>query len=509
MNEKAWEKLRERGREILLLVHIQSLLSWDEEVNLPARGAGERADQNALLEGRKHDLISDPALGELLQTLGAAEDLPVLREAGAEPEVDYRNAYLRFFYRHWKKTTALPRDLAVDLARTASLAHQEWIQARRRKDFSLFVEPLTGVLALTRRKAEIFAPGQELYDGLLDEYEPGMNRAVLDRLFSPLKKELTGLLQQIAARPRPEEGFFYQGDYSPAKQEALSRRFLEKAGFPADRTLLSRAVHPATFSLGDDDVRITTRYNEPHPFNSFFSTVHEAGHAFYSLGGLDEVRGNLLSGGSSLGLHESQSRTLENLIGRSRSFWRWFYPEAQDVFEALKGVAPEDFYRAINKVEPGFIRTDADEVSYSLHVILRYELESALLSGELKPKDLEGEWNQKMKDYLGLTVPDPALGVLQDVHWSLGYIGYFPTYVLGNFYGAGFIKAAEKAMPDLWRRIEGEGVGFFTRWSRENIHAYGSALSSAEVIQKVTGAGLSPDYFIEYLKAKYGEIYRL
>lgn len=509
------KELKNLGRELYLLEHVAGLLEWDEEVYLPPAGGTERAEQTALLQGIRHDRLVSPRLEELFARLGADEENPA---GGPELPAPDR-AYIRFFYTRHRREAALPRDLVTSLARAGSLGHGAWIKARRENDFPLFAPYLKEMFSLNREKARLLGSAgstgsvgsakPELYDALLEEYEPGMTRAELDRIFPPLKEALIELTGRIAQKP-PVKAAFLERDFPREAQDAFSRFMLEALGFPPDRGRLDVSAHPFTTTLGADDVRITTRYDEPDPLASLFSTIHEAGHGFYELGFSGEIRGNLLAAGTSLGLHESQSRTLENIIGRSRPFWNYFFPRAKGFYpEALGDVTSEDFYRGINQVRPSFIRVNADEVTYSLHVILRYELERALLEGSLSVEDLPAAWDDKMEAYLGIRPESLSQGVLQDVHWSVGLVGYFPTYVLGNLYGAQFIHTAEGETPGFWERIGRGEMEAWLGWAREKIHSPGASLTAGELVRQVTGEELNPGYFSDYLNEKYRELYGL
>jgi carboxypeptidase Taq len=503
MYEDWLKELKERGREIYLLEHTAALLGWDQETYIPEKAVEERSEQLALLESMAHEKLAHPRVAELLEKLGATLETP----RGTFPLSDVDAGFVRHFYRRHRREVCFPDDLVREFARRTSMAQSVWARAKKSNDFALFAPELKKIVVLVRERARLLKVGTHPYDALIDTYEPGMTKEELDRIFIPLKKELTSLVAQIKTRPQPENDFF-KADYPLQDQRRLGDLILSRLGYPLDRGRLDISAHPFTTTLGADDVRITTRYGEPNPFNSFFSTVHEAGHGLYELGFGDTVRGNLLADGTSLGIHESQSRTWENLIARSRPFWHGFYGEVQKLFPAILGEVPEEtFYKAVNRVSPSFIRVDADEVTYSLHVILRYELETALMEGTLEVEDLPRVWDDKMEEFLGIRPDKASLGVLQDVHWSAGLFGYFPTYALGNLYGAQLFLAARKDLTALMEDVEAGRFAPFLDWLRRSIHQHGSVYTASELIQKITGEPLNPGYFSAYLKEKYQDIY--
>ncbi len=503
--KKNIDELKKTGRELSLLEHTSALLGWDQETLIPEKGFSERADQLALLESISHSKLTSPRMGELFDSLGFDGNHP----EGGEGLSAGDRAFLRYFYRRYHRAVCLPEELATEMVRAASLGQSVWVQARKESDFSKFAPALEKMLSLTKEAAKLIGTGEHPYDSLIDEYEPGMRKAELDVVFGSLKMELQSLVARIGSAVQPNTAFFKK-DFTNEAQEKFGRFILDEMDYPLDRGRLDISAHPFTTTLGSDDVRITTRFGESHPLSSLFSVIHEAGHGLYELGFSDEIRGNILATGTSLGIHESQSRTWENLIGRSRSFWKRYYPDARRIYgSALDGIDSETFYKAVNAVNPSLIRVDADEVTYSLHVILRYELEVALLEGTLSVDELPETWNNKMEEFLGIRPENDALGVLQDVHWSAGLVGYFPTYALGNLYGSQFMNKVRKDIPNLDSEVEKGNLSVLLSWLRENIHSYGSALTAGEICRKVTGESLDARYFTRYLADKYGEVYDL
>ena len=452
-----------------------------------------------------HRKITDSVIGRSLDELGCSEDRP----SGTTDEDSLSRAYIRALYREYSRAVKLPERLVTDLARSASLAQASWIRARKDNDFSGFVPHLKQIIDLNLEKADCLGYEEHPYDALLDEYEPWMKTGEVRRVFAELKDYLKNLVSRIMDAGQVDDSFLFK-EYPVERQESFGRTVLSDMGFDFSRGRLDVSAHPFTTSLGCDDVRITTRYKSDFFKTSIFGIIHEAGHALYELGFGDDIRGNLLAQGASLGIHESQSRTWENMIGRSRGFWKAYLPVLKDFFpRQLDGVDVDAFYRAVNKVEPSLIRIEADEVTYSMHIILRFELETALLEKNLVVEDLPAAWNDGMKDLLGIVPSSDSDGVLQDIHWSMGAFGYFPTYALGNLYGAQFYRTMRHDIRDLDSRIEKRDLGCVLDWLRENIHKTGSIYSAEELMRQVTGGGLSTGPFTDYLEDKYSRIYDL
>ncbi|MCL2473106.1 MAG: carboxypeptidase M32, partial [Treponema sp.] len=391
--------------------------------------------------------------------------------------------------------------------RAEGLSQAAWAVARRDNDFSSFLPHLEKMVEFSKKKAFYWGYNDNPYDGLLDIYEGGMGVEEIDAVFTPLGAKLSALLKLISSRPRPDCSFL-ERTFDTEKQACFSRELMSRLGFAKERGRLDISAHPFTTTLGADDVRITTRYLPQQVQSGIFSTIHESGHAFYEMDLPQELRGSCLADGASMGIHESQSRLWENVIGRSRAFWEHMFPVLQSYFpDALSRPNTEDFYRAINLVEPSLVRIEADEVSYSLHIILRFELEKALFSGALLPSELPSAWRKKMKELLGVEPETDAQGVLQDIHWSMGSFGYFPSYALGNLYGLQFW---EKMNADVSGVEEAIASGNFTPirgWLRDTIYVWGHRLEPRELLKKITGKGLSAAPFLNYIESKYKGIY--
>jgi len=493
----ALEKLQALDHEAYLLERVSAILSWDQETGMPDRAVGERAEQLSLMQGLTHERSTDPRIGELLE---AAE---------TEARTDLDRDFLREKRRRYEKATRLPTALVRELAETASLGHNAWVEARKADDFGRFAPILGKLIDLNRQVADHLGWEVTPYDPLLDQYEPYATTAEVRETFTKLRDGLVPLVQAIAAAQQVDDSALV-GVFPVAAQEEFSREVMVALGYDLDRGRLDRSAHPFTTTLGSHDVRITTRYDEARPAPALFSTIHETGHALYELGIGEEIRGGVLAEGTSLGIHESQSRMWENIVGRSRPFWAHWFPRLQARFpEALDGVNLDTFYRAINRVEPSLIRVDADEVTYSLHVILRFELEQELIEGRLAVEDLPAAWNDRMERFLGIRPPSDALGVLQDVHWSMGAFGYFPTYALGNLYSAQIYRVYKRENPQATAQIEAGDTAPLLAWLRDRIHRWGRRKSASELIEDISGEPLNPEYFLEYLREKYREIYTL
>lgn len=491
-------------RERVLVAHVAALLAWDQETHMPSGAEEERAEQLAWLEGAAHEKAVNPEIGELLAALGCSDANPG-GEAALDPDA---RAFLRVLYRNYTREVKLPADLVTETAKAQSLGQSAWVRARGQNDFSAFRPYLERILDLRKQAAACLDPNKKPYDVLLDLFEPGSDEDSVRRVFDPLRKDLTALLAKIRSRPQVDDSFLRKPCPKDA-QAAASRYFMQLLGYDLDRGRLDITAHPFTTTVGRADVRITTRYDEGYFLSSLFSTIHETGHALYEQGvnPPPEYTGTCLADGASMGIHESQSRMWENVVGRSRSFWSREYPALRAVLgEVLSGVSLDDFLRGINKVEPSLIRTEADEVTYGLHIILRFEMEAELLSGRLAVEDVPAAWNAKTRDLLGIEPPNDAKGCLQDVHWSAGLFGYFPSYSLGNLYAAQFVQTMRKDL-DLDDRVREGDYAAVLGWLRKNIHTPGAALLPMELCERVTGKTLDAGHFVEYLNRKYSELY--
>jgi carboxypeptidase Taq len=480
--------------EIRDLGSVVALLSWDQETYMPPKGIMARAEQLATLQGLQHERLVNPQLGDAMASLATSDQLSELQHAHVRELTFERDRALR-----------VPTALVKEIARTQARALGSWGEARKAARFEPFVEDLRHLVALRREIADAYgAPtGGERYDALLEGYEKGMRVARLRPLFGALRTWLVPAVQRIAECPSPADDFLH-GTFASDRQWEFASKLLTAMGFDTRAGRLDKSAHPFTTSFDPQDVRITVRIHEDLPLSSVFSTIHEAGHALYEQGLPTVHRRTFLCSAASMGLHESQSRLWENLVGRSHAFWQAFLPEYQRCFPGqLSGVSLDSFYAAVNRVRPSLIRVEADEVTYNLHVILRFELELALLRNDLTVDELPGAWNELSEQLLGVRPSNDAEGVLQDIHWAWGEFGYFPTYAIGNLYSATLLNAAEHQLPDLWQGIGQGRLTPLREWLNRNVHAVGRLREAEQIVHAAAGRGLVVEDFIDYLKRKY------
>ncbi|MEM9392259.1 MAG: carboxypeptidase M32 [Pseudomonadota bacterium] len=478
-------------RETEALGQVMGRLGWDQETMMPRGAAEQRAEEMAALEAVLHARRTDPRIGDWLST--------------AETETEAEEAQLREIARSYARNARIPSRLATELAALTSRAQGIWAEARATDDFAAFAPTLEQVVALKREEAACLADGDAFYDALLQDYEPGATEDGLSAMFDEMRPRLVALRDKIlSARPAPE----LSGSFEESGQLALSKKLAQAFGYSLETGRIDLAVHPFSSGSGSD-VRITTRVAPKDPFNCFYSTIHEVGHATYEQAVDESYRLSSIGRGASMGVHESQSRIYENQLGRSRAFTGWLYTAMQDSFGDLGLDGPDAFYRAVNRVNPGFIRTEADEVQYNLHVMLRFDLERALISGELRVADLPLAWNTRFEADFGVAVDAASNGVLQDVHWSVGLFGYFPTYTLGNLYAGCLFEALKTAVPD-WDDALAQGDATpATKWLREALQRYGALRLPADTIEAATGAPPSAEPLLSYLEAKFTDLYEL
>ncbi|MBN2350926.1 MAG: carboxypeptidase M32 [Spirochaetales bacterium] len=500
----ALAELKQRDREILLLNHSIDILRWDQETYMPERAIEERAEQVALLQGMVHDRIVDPRQEELFGALGMSEKTKM----GPSGVDDETRGFLREAFRRYSKQVKTPKELVEELAKTQSLAQAEWVRARKASDFKLFKPYLAKLVELLKAYAECQGYAESVYDPLLDEYEPWMTTGELEKILAALRARLVPLVEKIRGSAVDAGAAILTRSFPADKQRAFGLTLLRAMGFDLSRGRLDVSAHPFTTTLGRDDVRLTTRYNERFFPGAVFGAIHEAGHGLYEQGFGASLRGSLLASGASLGIHESQSRLWENLIGRSRAFWTAFFPKLKPLFpEALGDVDADRFYRAVNAVSPSLIRVEADEVTYNLHIILRFTLEKKIFTGELAMDDVPAAWAVESEKLLGVKPDADRDGVLQDVHWSMGAFGYFPTYTLGNLAAAQFFTALKRKHPDVEEEIGQGRLDTVRDWLKEHVHARGSVYPAQDLLAHVTGERLNAGHFIDYLEKKYGELY--
>jgi carboxypeptidase Taq len=486
----ALEDLRVRLAEVSDLGRAAGLLGWDQRVTMPPRGTEARAEQLATLGRLAHERFTDDEVGRLLD---AAEP-----EVASLPYDADDRSLVRVTRRDWEKARRVPAELRAELTREAARGHHAWVEARRANDFAAFLPYLRTNVELKRRYVECFEWSDSPYTPLLDDYEPGMLTTEVRDVFAALRPALTEL---VASAPAVDSSFL-RGDFAPDAQRGFAERVVSTLGLEEGAWRLDPTAHPFCTSFSNRDVRLTTRY-QPGDLESVWSTLHEAGHGLYAHGIADSLLRSPLAGAPSLGLNESQSRTWENLVGRSEPFWRHWYEPLQETFPQLRDVELDAFVRAINRAEPGLIRVDADETTYSLHIILRFELEQELLEGTVALEELPEVWNARMKEFLGVDVPSDADGVLQDVHWSGGGIGYFPTYALGNMISLQLWHVVREALPELDEQLAAGELLPLSNWLRDNLYSLGRKLTPKETIERLTGSPeIDPAPYLAYLRDK-------
>jgi len=492
----AYAELVQRSRDKTLLSSCLQLLAWDEEVSMPRAGVRHRSEQSALLAGLIHDRGTDPDYDELLATV---EGSSLVSDPESPQAVNVRE--LR---RDYDRERRLPRRLVEEMARTHALASQAWAEARKNDDFKSFAPWIDRVFALAREEADAVGYVGERYDALLDNYEPGMTTDRVSALFAQLETQLVPMVASLRDKLEIAPKDVRTREFPIDRQRLFFEGVATALGFDLETGRLDVVQHPFCAMIGPGDVRIGLRYL-PHNFaGGFFALVHEVGHALYDHGLDPEHYGTPMGEPVSLGIHESQSRLWENYVGRSHGFWRHFYPQLQTAFhESLHDVSLGTFRRAVNRVSPGLIRVQADELTYNLHIVIRFELERALLSGDLVAPDLPGAWNELYKRRLGITPKDDATGCLQDIHWSEGLIGYFPTYTLGNVYAAQLFAAAERAMGPLDEAFAEGDFSTLRTWLGEHVHRHGKRYQPAVIIERATGSAPDPSALIDTLSRRY------
>lgn len=501
MGEK-YQALLSHLMDIRNVNRAEALLGWDQQVNLPPGGAKMRAAQLATLARIGHELLTDEKTVTLLNEAAL--------ELGNAPYDSDEASMIRVVREDYRENTCIPSDLVAEEAEATGLAHNIWKEARANNDFALFAPILKRILDIKRRMADYIGYGEHPYDALLGQYERGMTSSHVKRLFDEHKPPLVKLIAAVNADDDRVSDEVLRRDYDIDKQRQFCVEIATAIGYDFNRGRIDVATHPFAMGLSQGDVRITTRYNENFLNPALFGTMHEAGHAMYEQGVSPALDGTPLSRGTSLGVHESQSRMWENMVGRSKGFWTWAYPKLQTTFpEALGDVSLDTFYRAINKVGQSFIRVEADEATYNLHIMLRFELEMEMIAGNIPVERLPQEWNERFEAYFGIVPPSDTLGVLQDVHWSSGLMGYFATYALGNMLAAQYYKRALHDHPEIPAEIERGKFDTLLTWLNVNIHQHGRKFTSAELTQRLTGESIQSHEYMRYLETKYGEIYGL
>ncbi len=479
----------------------RAVLDWDQQTYMPSGGAEGRACQISTLSEIAHRKFTSKEMGRLLDEL-----LPMVE--GLPPDSDDA-CLVKSVRKSYEKSTKVPAKLVSEMSKASALGHHSWEKARAESKFLTFRPDLEKLVELKRRYAALFAPYEHVYDPLLDDFERGMKTSEVAEVFSKLRPAQVGLLKRIATKPQVDDSFL-KGDFDAQRQMDFSTEVIGRFGYDWKRGRQDKSAHPFTTSFGIDDVRITTRVVPGMPCSCLFSSMHECGHALYEQGISASLARTPLAEGASMAVHESQSRLWENIVGRSLEFWTFAFPRFQRAFPAqLRGVGLEKFYKAVNKVAPSLIRVEADEATYNLHIMLRFEIEMKLMEGSLEAADLPCEWNSRMKEFLGVEPPDDASGVLQDVHWSMGAFGYFPTYALGNLIAAQIWEKAIAEAPEIPERISKGEFGELLSWLRGRLHIHGAKFAPQETVERVTGSRIDHAPFLRLLGEKYSKIYGL
>jgi len=498
MSEKL-NQLKEILGEVSDISHAAAVLEWDQQVNMPSEGGEARGQQLATLGKIAHQKATTVELGKLLADLKS-------EFTGADSD---EAALVRVASRDYDKATRVPSEFVAEWAIITTKAFEAWVEARRNSDFSIFRPHLEKIVELTQKYIQYFPPADHPYDVLLDDYEPGLKTAEVKEIFNNLRPKQVELIKAIKSAKQVKADFLSK-KYNEQKMWGFGKTIITQFGYDWNRGRQDKAAHPFQTTFSMNDTRITNRFEKDNPFSTLFSAMHEAGHAMYEQGNASAYERTPLMGGTSLAVHESQSRLWENLVGRSLPFWEHFYPQLKKVFPAqLDGVSVKSFYKAINKVSPTLIRVNADEATYNLHVMLRLELEIGMVEGKFAVKDLPEIWNEKMNDYLGVVPPNDAQGVLQDIHWSSGALGYFSTYALGNLISAQLWEKINAEIPDLDEQICKGKFDALLVWLREKIHVFGRKYDPQDLVQKATGSKIDAAAYVRYLTKKYSEIYGL
>ncbi len=498
VRKEALTSLADLQRKMYAYGVAAAALYLDADTVAPKDTAEGRGVALGVLAGEEHKLFANEAVGSLLEELIACKD-------ELDPLVRRQVEVLK---RDYDRLVRIPADEYMEYAMLTNEASDVWHKAKEKNDFPMFAPVLEKLVAFNRKFAGYYDSEKAPYDALLNEYERGVSMAYLDNFFAALRERIVPLIRAISAKPQPDDSFLKK-EYPVAKQREFSDYLMDVLGLDRSHCTIGETEHPFTLNFNNKDVRITTHYQAHDLASSMYSVIHEGGHAMYELGVADELQYTCLAGGMTMGIHESQSRFYENIIGRSLPFIRAIFPKIQEFFpEQLEGVTAEQFYRVVNKAEPSLIRTEADELTYPLHIMVRYEIEKQLIGGTLEVKDIPETWNRLYKEYLNVDVPDDKRGCLQDSHWSGGSFGYFPSYALGSAYGAQMLRNMEKDF-DVWEAVGKGDVAPVSAWLREKIHKYGGAKESAELVQNACGGAFDPTVYADYLVEKYSKLYDL
>ncbi|MGL4730025.1 MAG: carboxypeptidase M32 [Clostridium sp.] len=490
-------KLKEVVKKINYFSYISGLAYWDMAVNMPKEAGESRGETLGFLSSEVYKLVTNDETYKLLCELEKISDLTLEEKA-----------MVRNLKEESDKTKKIPEDMYKSFSVDAAKSGMAWEEAKAKSDFSIFMPHLEKMVDYKRKFANFYGYEKHPYDALLNEYEMGMTVEKLDVVFASLRDEIVKILSKVKQSKVNINEDILKGNFSIEKQKKLEKYLLDLIGYDhINKGRIDSSEHPFTINFSNKDVRITNHYHEDNFYSAMYSAIHEGGHAIYEQQINDNLEEYGIQGGASMGIHESQSRFYENIIGKSKAFLNLVYPKIQEIFKEFKDVSFDDFYKACNTACPSLIRTEADELTYSLHVIIRYEIEKELIKGDIEVKDLKEIWNNKYEEYLGIRPQNDSEGILQDMHWSDGGFGYFPSYALGNIYGAQFLNVALKDMPNLYSEIEKGNLNEMKSWLKENIHQYGQLYKPVELLEKVTGEQLDSKYFVEYLQNKFKDIY--
>ena len=497
---KKMEEFKSYLKEIKHLNSALALLYWDQRTYMPVLSSEDRSQ----ILGTISSMIFQKLTSEKMK-----EFYDYFKSKDTSNMNIVEKAIVRNLIRDYEKNSKIPKKLQEKLTILASKGESAWVVAKEKSDFSILEPILSELVELKIEMADYLGYDENPYDALIDEYEMGMTVSQIEPIFSKLRDSTVELLNKLQSSTSKPNTSILEGDFDINKQMELNKKLLELIGFNFSYQRIDLSAHPFTISISPNDVRITTHYQKNNFLDAVLSTIHEAGHSFYEMNIDKDLKDTNLYDGVSMGIHESQSRIMENFVGRSYSFWKFFYPYLQKTFDKFKSIEFEEFYKAVNNVKRSLIRTQADELTYNLHIILRFELENALINKEIKVKDLPSLWNEKMRSYLSVTPPNDSQGVLQDIHWSGGDFGYFPSYTLGNLYSAQFYNKASQDIVNLQKEIESGNIKIFTNWLKDNIHKWGKIYTPSELVEKATGEPLNPDYFIKYVNDKFSKVYGL
>lgn len=489
--------LKQKLSEIHDVHAAAALMQWDQEIFMPPKAAAGRGKQLSTLSTIAHRMFTDKEVGDTLKAL---------QDQSGSLNADENKLVNETWY-DYERATKLPDDYVQEFSLERSHAFNAWIEAKKDNNYKTFQPHLQKLTDLLHRRADYMGYEGSAYNALLEDYERGMRVETLKPVFDTIAKEQSKIVNQVTNAPQPDLSWLEQ-DWDEQTQWDFTMRVVKDLGFDFEAGRQDKSVHPFTTEFDLHDVRITTRIRKDDLFAGLMGSIHECGHGLYEQGFLESDERTTLGKAISLGIHESQSLMWENIVGGSLAFWKHYHADFQQLYgEQLQSISAEQLYQAANRVQPSFIRVEADECTYNLHIVLRFEIELALFEGEIKVDDIPAIWNEKMKSYLGLDVPHDGLGCLQDVHWSQGYIGYFPTYALGNLYAAQMFERIEKDIPNIWGEIEAGNFSVLLNWLREHVHHIGRRKTAPELIQDLTGSPLKPDAFLQYLRKKYGELY--